>query len=309
VRGNAYVVGDITYADAAGEFGVADDGSENGFALTAGGSIMIGDYTTVRAKNNWKSGSPDYVDTYVWQGEFIRFDEEHYDEPMSNGETTEVGYFDDGVVDAGWAEGDEGQYSFTTAELMLFNRMEHLKAIEDPTYTPRYYRLRDNAPIYEYVFEDVVSNDLKEHSVNYFCPGVEVIADPSGAAVHNLNPASYWLGEDQLRQFWWQDEREREAKGGRQPWKIDGLLYSNNSIFSVIRSYGRHKSRCYGTLELRGSIICADLGVLMIDSSYTNTTGLRLDYDKRVADFLRVEDTTQVEFRRVAYRPVAVNAI
>jgi hypothetical protein len=308
VRGNAYVVGDITYADASGEFGMADDGTENGFALTAGGSIMIGDYTSNRAKNNWKSGSPDYVDTYVWQGEFIRFDHEHYDEPMSNGQTTAVGYFDDGAVDAGWGVGDEGMYSFTTSELMLFNRMEHLKSIDDPSYTPRYYRLRDTAPIYEYIYEDVTNSSLKEHAINYFCPGVETIADPSGAAVHNLNPASYWVSEDQLRQFWWQDERDRESRGGRQPWKIDGLLYSNNSIFSVIHSYGRHKSRCYGTLELRGSIICADLGVLMIDNSDQSGTGLRLDYDKRVADFLRVEDTTQVEFRRVAYRPVAASA-
>ncbi|MCC6698279.1 MAG: hypothetical protein IT365_21830, partial [Candidatus Hydrogenedentes bacterium] len=41
VRGNVYVVGDVNYADAPGEFGVAEDGTENGFALTAGGSIMM----------------------------------------------------------------------------------------------------------------------------------------------------------------------------------------------------------------------------------------------------------------------------
>ncbi|MCP4642519.1 MAG: hypothetical protein GY851_18890 [bacterium] len=302
VRGNAYIVGDVTYADGAGEFGVADDGTENGFALTTGGSIMIGDYTTNRAKNNWKNGSPDYVDPYVWQGKFIRMDHEHYEQTMSNGEKTEVGYFDDGAADAGWGVGDEGMYSFTTSELMLFNRMEHLKAEADPSYTPRYYQLRDTAPVYEYITEDVTNSSLLEHAVNYFCPGVEVISDTTGAAVHSLNPKNYWMSEDQLRHFWWDDERAREAKGGRQPWRFDGLLYSNNSIFSVIRSNGRHKSRCYGTFEIRGSIVCADLGVLMIDSSDKANTGLRLYYDKRVADFLRVEDTTQVEFRRIAMR-------
>ncbi len=59
VRGNVYVVGDVTYADAPGQFGVAEDGQENAFALVAGGSVMMGDYLTVRgvnhsAKNNDK---------------------------------------------------------------------------------------------------------------------------------------------------------------------------------------------------------------------------------------------------------------
>jgi hypothetical protein len=40
----------------------------------------------------------------------------------------------------------------------------------------------------------------------------------------------------------------------------------------------------------------------MIDNSDKANTGLRLNYDRRVADFLRVEDTTQVEFRRIAFR-------
>jgi hypothetical protein len=221
---------------------------------------------------------------------------------MSNGEQTAVGYFDDGAVDAGWPVGDEGMYSLTTSELMLFNRMEHLKAQADPSYTPRYYQLRDTAPIYEYIVEDVTNSALLEHSVSYFCPGVETITDLDGAAVHSLNPNNYWLTEDQLRHFWWADEADRRAEGGRQPFRFDGLLYSNNSIFAVVRSYGRHKSRCYGTFDVRGSIVCADLGVLMIDNSDKNNTGLNMQYDRRVADFLRVEDTTQVEFRRVAFR-------
>lgn len=302
VRGNTYVVGDVTYADAEGTFGQAADGSKNGFALTSGGSVMIGDYTTIRAKNNMKKGPPDYIDPYVWQGHFTRVDAESYNQKMSNGKYTKVGYFDPGVVDAGWPQGAEAQYSFTTSELMLFNRMEHLRALEDPNYTPRYYRLRENAPIYEYITEDVTNSALLEHSVCYGVPGIEVIEDTEGAAIHNLNPADYWMTEDQLRRIWWNDEAERRAKGGRQPWRFDGLLYSNNCIFSVIRSQGRHKSACYGTLLVRGSIVCADLGVLMIDTSYTSTTGLTLDYDKRVSDFLRVEDTTAVEFRRIAFR-------
>ncbi len=51
-RGNVYVVGDVTYADAPGEFGKAEDGTTNAFALVAGGSIFIGDYLTVRGVNH-----------------------------------------------------------------------------------------------------------------------------------------------------------------------------------------------------------------------------------------------------------------
>ena len=321
VKGNVYVVGDVTYADAAGEFGVADDGTENAFALHAGGSILLGDYTTIRAKNNYKDGHPDYVDPYVWQGKFIRVDEAHTAQRMSNGEYTDTGYFDDGVVDAGMAQGEEGQYSFTTSELMLFNRMErvrwappghvdHNPQYYQPGYTPRYYRLRDGAPIYQYVESMVTDSALKEHAVNYLSPGIEIVPedDLGGGAVHSLSPLNYWLGEDSLRHFWFNDEAARRSVSGRNPLLFDGLLYTNNCIFGVVRSYGRHRSDTYGTMRVRGSVVCADLGVLMIDQNDTNGTGFRMYYDKRVDAFLNVEDPTQVEFSRLTFRfvePVA----
>jgi len=315
VKNNVYVVGDVTYADAPGEFGMAEDGTENAFALHAGGSIMLGDYTTIRAKNNWKNGSPDYIDTGTWQGKFIRVDREHKAKKMSNGEYTDVGYFDDGVVDAGMAQGDEGMYSFTTSELMLFNRMERVKWAPPghvdhdaqyyvPDYTPRYYRLRDGAPIYQYIASMATNPSLKEHAVSYYHPGVEIIPedDLGGGAVHPLSPNNFWLNEDSLRHFWFNDEADRRAIAGRNPLLFDGLLYTNNCIFGVVRSYGRHKSDTYGTMRVRGSIVCADLGVLMIDMQDTNGTGFRMYYDKRVDAFLNVEDPTQVEFTRQTFR-------
>ena len=55
-----------TYADAAGKFGEAADGTVNGLALTSGGSIMMGDYLTIRAKqhtaDNGKFPSGGYID-------------------------------------------------------------------------------------------------------------------------------------------------------------------------------------------------------------------------------------------------------
>jgi len=317
VKGNAYLIGDVTYDDAEETFGQAEDGTENAFALSAGGSILMGDYVTIRAKNNWKNGNPDYIDPYVWQGKFIRVDKEHNNKKMSNGEYTQIGYFDEGVVDAGVPQGDEGQYSFTTSELMLFNRMERQKwappghvdynpDLYVPDYTPRYYRLREGAPLYQYVLSSVTNSSLKEHAVNYFSPGVEIIPedDLGNGAVHCLNPSSNWLTEDSLRHFWFDDEADRRAKSGRDPWRFDGLLYTNNCIFGVVRSNGRHKSDTYGTLEVRGSIVCADLGLLMIDNGDQNNTGCRFYYDKRVDAFLNVEDPSQVAFGRLAYQYV-----
>lgn len=291
VRGNTYVIGDVTYADAPGEFGVAADGTENGFALSSGGSIIMGDYMTIRAKNN--NG-----DSGKWQGKFIDMRDDHKQVTCRDGSRTEVGYFDDGVVDAGWANGNEGMFSFTTSELMLFNRMEHAKAQADPSYVPRYYRLRPTQPIYEYVGTD-------EHAISYFDPSVEIIGDTSGAVIHDLNPTDYWISEEQMRNFWWQDEMSRTS---RQPFRFDGLLYSNNSIFGITRSKDRHNSNTFGQMIIRGSVVAADLGMLIPGKDFSvPRDGLTLYYDKRVNRFFRVEDTSKVEFRRVVCR-VASNA-
>ena len=218
--------------------------------------------------------------------------------PPETAGPTDVGYFDDGVVDAGWANGAEGMYSFTTSELMLFNEMEHQKALADSTYTPRYYRIRPSQPIYEYVGTD-------EHAISYFDTNVEIIDDLDGAVIHDLNPSDFWLAEDQLRNFWFADEMSRTSK---EPFRFDGLLYCNNSIFCITRSQGRHKSNNYGQMILRGSIVTADLGMLIPGKDFSvPRDAFKLYYDPRVNQFFRVEDTTQVEFTRVVYRELTAS--
>lgn len=291
VRGNVYVTGDVTYADAPGEFGVAEDGTTNGFALTAGGSIMMGDYVTIRGKHHT-------ADTSKFPtAAFVDMRTQHASQNITKSGVTQTftkGYFDSGVVDAGWAQGAQTEYSFTTSELMLFNQMEYLKAQADPNYTARYYRLRPTQPLYRYIAND-------EHSVKYGESGVVTISDPGDAAIHDLNPNNYWVTEDQLRNFWYTDEMTRPSSG--RDFRFDGLLYSNNSIFAITRSSDRHKSNTRGQMTIRGSVISADLGVLVPGPDFSvPRDALELYYDKRVADFMRVEDTTQVAFQRLAYR-------
>jgi hypothetical protein len=287
VRGNAYVTGDVTYADAPGEFGVAADGTKNGLALTAGGSIVIGDYLTIWAKDDRGSSS-------MWYDEWIDTRQEHKSNYTSRG-YLDVGYFDDGVVDEGWTQASgERAVSFTTSEFTLFNAMEHEKAQADPSYTPRYYQIRETQPIYEYVGS---SQDAMQYDVY----GLETISDLGGAAIHSLNPKNYWLTEDQLRHFWHTDEMTRPDSG--RPLQFDGLLYSNNSIFCVTHSKQYHNSNTHGEMIVRGSIVTADLGVFVPGKDLSSSRdALKLYYDPRVNDFFRIEDTTRVEFSRTVYR-------
>ncbi len=306
VRGNTYVMGDITYADAPGEFGAADDGTENAFALVSGGSIMMGDYLTVRGVNHSAKNNKKYP---TWSQYSIHTRAEHKSNNITKNDVTETlewGWFDEWAVDSGESmpqlkddpNGRPGdQYSFTTSELMLFNNMELDKALDDPDYVPRFYGLRENQPNNIYIYDD---DD--EHSVRYSENGVKLLSDYlieeglpmdvlNRAAYHYCSPDMNWISEDTLRHVWFDDEMSRPSSG--RPFKFDGLLYSNNSIWNIVRSKTRHKSYTYGKMEIRGGIIAADLGVFV-------PGGLDLMYDPRVERFLEINDTTVVVLQKVA---------
>ena len=318
VRGNTYVTGDVTYKDAPGEFGVASDGTEDGLALTSGGSVLMGDYLTIRGKNHTADTSK-FPDTSL----SIRMREARKTKSVTKKvgnknvtQTMEYGYFDPGVVDAGniqttmVAGGKQvtrtgQQFSFTTSELMLFNNLELEKAIADPSYKPRFYGLRESQPTDIYVYD---SPD--EHSVRYdeSGGGVRKLSDYlidkrlplsilNNATIHYMNPAGNWISEDTLRQIWWNDEQTRPPSG--RPFQFDGLVYSNNAVFTLTRSFVRHGSYAYGAMRIRGGMVAADLGVLIPGEG--NTVGLTLEYDRRVRRFLNVEDTTKVTFSRLVY--------
>jgi hypothetical protein len=99
VRGNTYLAGDVTYADAPGKFGEAADGTKNALALVSGGSIMMGDYLTIRGKNHSK-------DTQKFPNTAYSIDVRTANKSASvtidgKKETLNYGYFDPGVIDAG----------------------------------------------------------------------------------------------------------------------------------------------------------------------------------------------------------------
>jgi len=314
VRGNVYVVGDVTYDDAEGSFGESADGSENALAVIAGGSIMMGDYLTVRGVNHSSQDNKKYP---KWSQYSIHARDEHRSNTVTvdgRSERLQWGYFDPDSVDAGEeVEGRQGQqYSFTTSELMLFNNQELEKALEDPDYTPRFYGLRESQPNNIYVYD---SSD--EHSVRYSENAVKLLADylveeglpleileraayhycsPGGSHAPGSEVTSNWISEDTLRNIWYEDEMSRPSSG--REFMFDGLLYSNNSVFTIVRSMDRHKSNTYGRMQIRGGVISADLGVFVPGH---NGRGLNLFYDSRVERFIELRDTEQASLARRAF--------
>lgn len=284
VKGNVYVVGDTTYADAPGQFGMAADGTRNGMALVAGGNILIGDYLT-RSGLDKKSQSG-VLDEYQI--------EVNVRNKVTGGDKKDIGYFGANVSDPGFTANGESQTSFTTSELMQFNQMEYTKAQKDPKYKPRYYRIRPSQPIYRNTGAD-------QCAFYYTDTGIRTIATNSSTTILNLSPTNSWLSETQLREIWWNDEMSRPSSS--RPFQVDGLLYSNNAIFALVRSNIRHRSNAFGELVLRGSMVCPDLGILAPGGNDSvSRVALQFLYDRRVNNFFQIEDTTQASFTRLVYR-------
>ncbi|MBI2435619.1 MAG: hypothetical protein HYV26_22420 [Candidatus Hydrogenedentes bacterium] len=310
VRGNVYIVGDVTYADDPGMFGKYDFDAatgtykENAFALEAGGSVMMGDYLTVRGVNHSSQNNAKYP---TWSQYSIHARDKNRTNNVTVGSKTETlkwGYFDPYSVDAGQTvSGRPGQqFSFTTSELMLFNNMELEKAIADSSYVPRFYGLRESQPNNIYVYDSA-----DEHSVRYSESGVKTLSTYLAsigrsdildrAVYHYTSPEGNWMSESALRQIWYDDEMTRPSSG--RDWKFDGLLYSNNSIFNICRSFTRHNSNTLGRMSIRGGVVAADLGMFVPGTG--SGAGLSLLYDPRVQRFLQIRDTTNVQLTRMAF--------
>jgi len=304
VRGNTYVVGDVTYADGA-KFGEAADGTENAFALVSGGNIMMGDYLTVRGVNHTGRNGEQFPDWSKYSIDVRTKNKSGTDTVSGSTQTLKYGYMDEFSVDPN-AEINTGrpgtQFSFAMSELQLFNMMELNKAKADANYKPRFYGLREGQPNSIWVFDSTKANN-EEHSVKYNYKGTYTLAEYvtafglnpdilTRAAYQYLNPKGNWMSETTLRNIWYNDEMTRPSSG--RPFKFDGLLYSNNSVFSISRSKTRHKSNALGKMDLRGGVIASDLGIFVPE-------GFNLYYDPRVERFIQLRDQSVVTYRRLAF--------
>lgn len=342
VSGNTYITGDVTYADGT-TFGTASDGTKNALAVITGGNVIMGDYTTIRGKNHSKnvqatpdhtalsgySVSPAYT-SGVTAGE-LSIQTRVSTQTVSNvqnpsrtadtKETLKIGYNDTNVTDGNGivtARGGNQQASFTQSELMIFNNLEMAKAVANSNYKPRFYGLNSNSPNNIYFYD----NPSSEHAIrydegagtaggtsntvltlaNYLTKKGYSSSIATRAAKLYLNPTAGWLSDTVLRKMWWDDEQSRTA--ANSTYKFDGLLYSNNAIFTITRSKVRHGSNTEGRMRIRGSIICPDIGVLTAGNASSisgGNTSLLLQYDARVKDFWAPQDRSVVVFQRQVY--------
>ncbi|MFQ5847186.1 MAG: hypothetical protein ACE5IQ_05855 [Candidatus Methylomirabilales bacterium] len=259
-KGNIYVVGDTTYADGTSglnrTFGLAADGTQNALTLAAGKNIVIGDYLTTK-----------------------------------KGDINDPTSLDPGMNTSSNPKKPSNS-SFTQSELTLFNKAEYGKAQTDPSYTPRYYQLRDGDPIYRF------DKPGKEHGDKYDSSFVPIITS-GGDAVVSLSPAATgpggtpWISESTLKQLWINDNNHRAAG---TPFQIDGLLYSSNAVIALVRK----ASNAQGQMLLNGAMVAADVGVLVAGMN-AEGFGLQLNYDQRVSTLLKLKDPSQVRLVRRAW--------
>lgn len=325
VSGNVYVPSDLQYLDGqvvlpgddpahptgSRTFGVAQDGTRNVLGLACGGNVLIGDY--LMPSPSLAPGADEIVT---------------------------------GNPDSPW--------NFPLAEVSLFNRGEWARTqpmlpgpgddVRDPStwtvtnptydadYVPRYYQFGpgDMVPIYN------LGNIYFDASTNTWIGDAEVplgwnpdqitMVDPNDttnpilydpatgeprAALLTLTPRDGWITDElQERAI----EEFKAEHPTNTPVQIDGLLYTNNAIFGIVPRVSPMKGR----LEVNGSLICPDLGLLAPGKRASAGTpasslvpgspyqvGLRVNYDKRTKQMLNVDNPNQVVMKRTLWNPTA----
>lgn len=260
-RNNLYITGDVNYADGE-KFGVASDGTQNMMSYGAGGNIVIGDFLTPENYNKDKYG----------KYKVVLYDDSNKKYPS---------YLSSETMDLAFGLDNGESTSYASSQMMLSNKMEYEKAQKLADYTPRYYSMGPDMKIFRQL-SDATVTDYESWAAR------EITAKEYGASpVSTLLPKTKWISPNQFKQIWWDDE-QRRSLDVEERFRVDGLLYTNNMIIGGAHSNNRHYSRLNGTLEVRGAIVAADVGILAPGDSRPrkNAQGFRLYYDKRVKNGL-----------------------
>jgi hypothetical protein len=321
VRGNIYVPADLMYADghtylpgdAPGHptgprtFGIAQDGTKNALALTAGGNILIGDYQR-----------PATV--------------------QPNGTRVEPGTLE--IVNGNPSD----DWNFALAEMALFNRTEWARTqptlpgangavVQNPSYlegyVPRYYGYGEDSiiPIYNkrgLHFDPATGTWLGFEVATSWDPAYLTYADPNNpsdpilfhpdgtprAVTSTISHTDGWMDPNvyKLSVEYFESRRPQQT-----PMQIDGLLYTSNAIFGIV-----NRNTAYaGMMVMNGSIVAADLGMLVPglrdpDLHFSNHSpvgkyaiGLQLNYDVRLKHALDINNPLQVQLKRTYWNPTA----
>jgi hypothetical protein len=347
VRGNVYIPTDLVYADEKvhlpgdpqgspsgrlfGQYG----GQSNALGLMAGGNIIIGDFQRPAGlKPNFVYTEPGLLDIVTGNPDPLDPDA-GWSFPLA-----EMALFNRGE----WARTQEylpgmGDDITNPATWTALNPNY------DPNHVPRYYGFGDDtlipihnrslsttpnplAPNAPYLYFDPALNSwIGDEASLAWDPNKLSYADPTDASDPFLfdntgNPiavtSSLMHKDDWIAPLLYQQALEYfNANRGPltdHPMNIDGLLYTNNAIFSMVN----RTSPFEGRMTANGSIVAADLGMLVPGNKKNLTTpfsnlsplsgysiGLQLNYDKRVKDLLNVVNPLRVKLKRTLWNPTS----
>jgi len=335
VRGNVYIPSSLMYADGTDDsgnrtYGLDDSGTPNALGLTAGGNIIIGDFqrpNSLQPDWSWSppgtmeiiSGNPDTGDVMVDPWSFA---------------LAEISLFNR----------DEWAKTQPTLPDQTGNQVANPGYVAD--YIPRYYHYGEDTtiPIYNRTdpYVDSGGNTVHRH---YFDPArgtwitPDVLdevplgwdtnkltyADPSNPAdpiLFNGDGSTRAVTSHMLHGDGWMDPAVYKAGveyfesqlSSDTPFRVDGLLYTNNAIFGIVNRNTPMKGR----MIVNGGLVAADIGLLVPgryalagddpherspESNYA--IGLQLNYDVRTKEMLNVVNPLQVQLKRTLWNPTA----
>jgi hypothetical protein len=287
-KGNLYVVGDLIYndtTDANGDrvFGTQADGSKNNLAFAAAGNIIHGPYNTGRDGSEVTDDSPRNFGTTNFNAfEIPLFNRMEWTKTQpyvaADGTVTDV------VANA--AKDADGNPVANSAY--------------ESGHTPRYYTFDPGST------PNMFLNGHTWDNVNKVWHGKEFgggNVDLSGGVISALDPSNGWITPGDYKAMLEQAEADRTAanNGDKVPYEIDGLLYTDNAIMMM----SRRNSSGGGQMIVNGGILASDVGVLVPGSRSPTSlgrSGLHLNYDKRTAHLLNVQDPTTLDLYTVSRR-------
>jgi hypothetical protein len=339
VHGNAYVLGDVIYRcgdqDCTAQQyaqGARDLQGETlpRFALAATGNIIIGDFLTPRYGNGLDNSNLD-------QG---------CPNPSSGLRNTCGGQPTTANQQRECPDNPSCRFaSFPMQELTVFNEKELVRAIQEPSHTPRFYTLYEGEPVYynslkngqynpeghdSYWYYSYLSPALQDgDTIDVWMDGrAQKISSERAKQIYNRATIvtlsarktgdQPWVSPQTLKQLWnnsVEGSSNRVAcPNARCPYRFDGLLYSANGIFSIIRGVletDREKrpialSNTKGSWDLRGALVAADTGVLIPGPPNRNEVNglnpnlraaLNIYYDERLAQFFSLRVNQLRPFR------------
>jgi hypothetical protein len=270
-QGNMYVLGDLKYADgvdASGNrtYGVAQDGTTNSIALTAGGNVTVGNYMAN------KDGS--VMDAS--------------DKSLLN---KEIGAF------------NRDEWTKTQPALPDATGRMVTNPTYDPGYVPTYYTFNPGDPVYveapvpggtgikasDIYFDPATRTWQGKTDGHYALTNDNVILPGTGSSIVAMNSSAISNAN-----FSALARSIDTARPSGQKLEIDALLYSSNMIFVLAR--GNDSSKGY--VNLNGSIVAKNTAIL---SGASSAGAVSINFDKRNAKLINLVDSSQVVPSTIAH--------